>query len=103
MYAAAAAVAICRAELILLGNLPGLRRKVFVTMPVSSLAGGQLWGRRPPQSGFGSMDFERFFAKEMAGLQAEGRYRVFADLEREAGTFPQLGSALWRDRGWQTG
>ena len=34
------------------------------------------------------MDFERFFAKEMAGLKAEGRYRVFADLERHAGDFP---------------
>jgi len=36
-----------------------------------------------------SMDFERFFAKEMAGLKAEGRYRVFADLERRAGAFPR--------------
>jgi len=34
------------------------------------------------------MDFERFLAKEMAGLKAEGRYRVFADLERQAGDFP---------------
>jgi 5-aminolevulinate synthase len=34
------------------------------------------------------MDFERFFAEEMAGLKAEGRYRVFADLERQAGDFP---------------
>src|SRR3546814_6616035 len=36
----------------------------------------------------GRMDFERFFAKEMAGLKAEGRYRIFADLERRAGDFP---------------
>ncbi|GAB4365585.1 MAG: 5-aminolevulinate synthase [Kiloniellaceae bacterium] len=35
------------------------------------------------------MDFERFFAQEMAALKAEGRYRVFADLERQAGAFPQ--------------
>ncbi|GAB4393843.1 MAG: 5-aminolevulinate synthase [Kiloniellaceae bacterium] len=34
------------------------------------------------------MDFERFFAQEMAGLKAEGRYRVFAELERKAGDFP---------------
>src|SRR3546814_2920303 len=36
----------------------------------------------------GRIDFERFFAKEMAGLKAEGRYRIFADLERRAGDFP---------------
>ena len=35
------------------------------------------------------MDFERFFTQEMAGLKAEGRYRVFADLERQAGDFPR--------------
>ncbi|MEO3429109.1 5-aminolevulinate synthase [Pelagibius sp. CAU 1746] len=34
------------------------------------------------------MDFEHFFAQEMAGLKAEGRYRVFAELERQAGDFP---------------
>jgi 5-aminolevulinate synthase len=36
-----------------------------------------------------SMNFERFFTQEMAGLKAEGRYRVFADLERRAGDFPR--------------
>src|SRR3546814_413944 len=46
-------------------------------------------GRRPVGPGeIGRMDFERFFAKEMAGLKAEGRYRIFADLERRAGAFP---------------
>jgi 5-aminolevulinate synthase len=35
------------------------------------------------------MDFERFFADQVGGLKAEGRYRVFADLERQAGAFPQ--------------
>ena len=35
------------------------------------------------------MDFERFFAEQMAGLKAEGRYRVFADLERKMGDFPR--------------
>ncbi len=40
------------------------------------------------------MDYERFFADAIAGLKAEGRYRVFADLERRAGNFPQ---ATFRD------
>lgn len=34
------------------------------------------------------MDYQRFFAERIAQLQGEGRYRVFADLEREAGRFP---------------
>ena len=40
------------------------------------------------------MDYERFFAETIAGLRAEGRYRVFADLERHAGRFPH---ATFRD------
>ncbi len=40
------------------------------------------------------MDYDRFFAEAIAGLKAEGRYRVFADLERHAGRFPE---ATFRD------
>ena len=34
------------------------------------------------------MDYDRFFADKIADLKREGRYRVFADLERQRGGFP---------------
>jgi len=35
------------------------------------------------------MDYQRFFEDKISGLKREGRYRVFADLERRAGAFPR--------------
>jgi 5-aminolevulinate synthase len=34
------------------------------------------------------MDYDSFFSAAIARLKSEGRYRVFADLERRAGAFP---------------
>lgn len=35
------------------------------------------------------MNYEQFFADKIAELKAEGRYRVFADIQRQAGKFPR--------------
>jgi 5-aminolevulinate synthase len=34
------------------------------------------------------VDYQHFFSKRIADLKSEGRYRVFADLERQCGRFP---------------
>jgi 5-aminolevulinate synthase len=44
------------------------------------------------------MNYEEFFQGKIAHLKDEGRYRVFANLKRDRGQFPQ---AAWNDGGTQ--
>ncbi len=43
------------------------------------------------------MNYENFFRKQLDGLRREGNYRVFADLQRHAGSFPK--ATHYRERG----
>ena len=46
------------------------------------------------------MNYESFFRSQIGRLHQEGRYRVFADLERAAGKYPK--AAYHRDQGGKT-
>ncbi|HSO43141.1 MAG TPA: 5-aminolevulinate synthase, partial [Rhodospirillales bacterium] len=35
------------------------------------------------------MNYEVFFSEQIDRLRREGRYRIFAELERQAGNFPR--------------
>ncbi len=43
------------------------------------------------------MNYQTFFGTQLDGLRREGNYRVFAELERRAGSFPQ--ATHHRERG----
>ncbi len=43
------------------------------------------------------MNYETFFRKQLDGLRREGNYRIFADLQRHAGSFPR--ATHYRERG----
>ncbi len=46
------------------------------------------------------MNYETFFRKQIDGLRREGNYRVFAELQRHAGSFPE--ATHFMGRGQQT-
>ena len=57
--------------------------------PPDARGDGAVPAARPSVAGGdGIHDFDRFFTDKLGGLKAEGRYRVFAELARQAGRFP---------------
>jgi 5-aminolevulinate synthase len=66
------------------------------TMPGAAARNGHERSRERPQET--TMDYEAYFKGQLDHLKTEGRYRVFANLERDRGNFPH---ATWRDGGAQ--
>src|SRR5450432_116534 len=54
---------------------------------------GADWHNVPRNMGGSTMDYQQCFEHAIARLRSENRYRVFADLERDAAHFP---IARWR-------
>jgi hypothetical protein len=40
------------------------------------------------------VDYERVFNERLDALRAEGRYRIFADLERRCGPYPRIAALV---------
>src|ERR1700694_4093158 len=48
-------------------------------------------------SGERAMNYDALFAEQLDGLREAGNYRVFADIERQAGQFPR--AKRWTENG----
>ena len=44
---------------------------------------------RPSQAGWARASYQDFFTDKLRGIRSEGRYRVFAELARRAGAYPE--------------